>query len=353
MLQPKKDEMKNRLFLLMVALVFGLSLAQAPSVHAANCACLDLDDDGACTGADTALLDSQWLAGAPFTTTEPFLVPAGCNYVFSTGIVTINGVKVTAPKITFNGVLHITKPGGQGIRMIATGSDGFTSKGGALKSGGVNGEFAPLKKRSVMIVAETGPCTFINASLEGVSPAQGTNVGVKCQQDVVLRGSKFIGALVNVRSVAGKIDASTAPIDICGQVPPAASLIASLNDPVILIAFLGLSVDNSEVIGKYRILAVSQTSDISTVNSLMHNGTTPPGGAHIAMFPHPTSVNFAQVDFEDVSGPSSGELDIDKACYESPQLVRVGQGATVTGTPDPAPCAQFPADFVFVLNATY
>ena len=335
-------------------LMFAVAVVTTPPVpaHAANCAFLDVNNDGVFNGADVIVPDSAWLNGVAFATTDPFVVPAGCNYPFTSGIVTTNGVKVTAPKITYNGVLHLAKPGGQGIRMIATGPEGFVSDGGSLKSGGVNAEFAPTKKRSVMVVAETGGCSFTSTLLEGISPAQGTNVGVRCQGDIVIRNSKFIGALVNVRSIAGKIDGSTAPIDACGLGTSPPSLFQSANDPIILIAHGGLVLDDAELLGRTRVLGVSETANISTRNSLVHNGAPAPGGAHIAMFPHPTSVNFAVVDFEDVFGPSSGTLDITSACYQSPNPPRLGQGASLVGVPDPPPCDQ-PSDFVAVLNAIY
>jgi hypothetical protein len=336
----------------MIAVVFGLALVQAQRAHAADCAFLDLNNNGTQDAGDVTVLDSEWLNGIAYTTTEPFVVPAGCNKLFSSGIVTTNGVKVTAPKITFNGLLHLARPGGQGIQLVATGPEGFISNGGSLKSGGVNPTFAPNKKRAVMIVAETGPCTFSSAVLEGITPTAGTNVGVKCEGDVRFSNTKVIGALVNIRSVAGKIDAAANPADICdvgGGVP---SLIQSGNDPVILLAFGDLILDGSEVVGKYRVLGVSETGDISTKNSSIHNGSGAPGGAHIAMFPSPSSVTFTPVDFEDVRGPSSGTLDITDACYQSPQRPRLGQGALLVGVPDPPPCAQ-PADFVLVLNAIY
>jgi hypothetical protein len=343
--------MKHGLIPLTVALVLGFGLSQAQPAHAANCAFLDLNNDGLFNGADVVVPDNVWLNGVPFATTDPFVVPAGCNYLFTSGIVTTNGVRVSAPKITFNGVLHLAKPGGQGIRMVATGPEGFISDGGSLKSGGVNAEFAPNKKRSVMVVAETGPCVFTNALLEGIIPTGSTNVGVRCQGDVIIRGSKLMGALVNVRSVAGKIEVATGPIDVCGVVTFPPSLIQSSNDPVILIAFGALVLDDAEVSGRYRVLGVSQTANISTKNSLVHNGASAPNGGHIAMFPHPTSVNFAIVDFEDVFGPSAATLDITSACYQSPNPPRVGQGASLLGVPD-APCDQA-SDFVFVLNAIY
>ena len=339
------------LCLVLAAFVPGL-LGPSPIEAATNCAFLDLNDNGVFDAGDVQVLDSQWLAGAPFTTTEPFVVPTGCNFLFSSGFITIHGVKVTAPKITFNGVLHIAKAGGKGIRMIATGPDGFTSVGGVLKSGGVDGEFAPNKKRSVMIVAQTGGCSFKDATLEGVSPTAGTNVGVLCDGDVLFSNTKVVGALVSVRSINARIAVGTLT-DPCKPEPGPPTQFLSANDPVILIAKKDLLLDGSEVNGRYRVLLVSETGNISTVNASVLNGPAPaPGGAHIAVFPSPGSVNFAVVDFEDVFGPSAGTTNIENACYTKvPQVPRKGQGSAISGTPA-ASCAQA-GDFVAILNQIY
>ena len=56
-------------------------------------------------------------------------------------------------------------------------------------------------------------------------------------------------------------------------------------------------------------------------------------------------------------GPSTGVTNIDGACFESANKVQMGRDGVgnmnVTGTPNPAPCKQFPADFNPILNATF
>jgi hypothetical protein len=335
-----------------IAIAFALAIgfSQGPVHASTNCAFQDVNDSGALDGGDVAVPDSAWQSGTPYVSAFPFVVPAGCNYLFASGVVTLKGIQVTAPKITINGSIHIAKPGGLGIELVASGD--FISNGGVLKSGGLDPTYAPSKKRSVMVVSQTGSCTFKNATLEGVSPVQQTNVGVLCHGDVVARGSKFIGALVNIQSLTGKIDAGTSPTpNACTCTPDLPSQFVSLNDPAILIAYQDLILDGSEVNGRYRVLLVSEKGTVSTVNSQVLNGVNPPGGAHTAVFASPASVNRAQVDFEDVVGPSSGVIDIAQACYESLQKVR--HGGSVQGTPDPAACRQFPTDFNAVVSQSY
>jgi hypothetical protein len=137
----------------------------------------------------------------------------------------------------------------------------------------------------------------------------------------------------------------------------------AFNDPLIMIAktdldLHGVAGGETEVLGKYRVMLVAENGNVNVAHTNVNHGPVPvPGGAKIFVFSNPTSVVRLSVDLEDVGGPSTGVTNIDGACFESANKVQMGRdggGAlNVTGTPNPAPCKQFPADFNAMLNATF
>jgi hypothetical protein len=145
----------------------------------------------------------------------------------------------------------------------------------------------------------------------------------------------------------------------------------AFNDPLIMIAQGNLDLrgvaspdgsGDTKLRGRYRVTLASVTGDVlAQFTEINHQpsglGVTPPSGARIEIAAHPTTVNRLPDDREDFIGPASGTLNIDNACLQSVQKIVILNGMTVTGTPDTTPptlaaptppCAQFPADFVFV-----
>jgi hypothetical protein len=137
----------------------------------------------------------------------------------------------------------------------------------------------------------------------------------------------------------------------------------AFNDPLIMIAktdldLHGVQGGETEVLGRYRVTLASEDGNINLAHTFINHGPAPvPGGAKIWIMANPTSVVRLPVDTEDFLGPSSGTTNIDSSCMQSNNKVNMGRDAggllNVTGTPDPAPCKQFPADFNPVLNATF
>ena len=201
------------------------SLPGVPLAAPANCAFLDVNDDGLLGPGDVVVTDSQWLGGAPFSTPHPFVVPAGCALPDLVAVLPpLQGVQVTATKITFLGSLNYLPPGGRGVVLIADpalvpqpaglgdGSikigDGVTSKV-KIEAGGRNSLAASTRavpQKAVALIA-AGTCSINNAELIGNRPLQDTGVGVLCRGDLTIRMSVIKGSLVNIQSVTGKIDA--------------------------------------------------------------------------------------------------------------------------------------------------
>jgi len=209
-----------------------------------GCAFEDVDDDGIFTsGTDIPVPDSAWIGGTAFLTNHPFVVPVGCNHTLVTPPLPLQGVVVTATKITFLGKLDYLSPGGRGITMVADpgsvpapglgNGDMIIGNGSAdvlINAGGVSTHL-PLTtpgvpRKSVSLLA-TGDCQVLKASILGNRPIQNTMVGMLCTGDMVFRSATVIGSRVNIQSLAGFIDArSFAP-------PPGASLADRCDDPAL------------------------------------------------------------------------------------------------------------------------
>ena len=419
-------------FALLIAALPGVSHAQAVP---ADCAFEDVNDNGLFdAGTDNVILDTQWLNGVAFVTNHPFVLPAGCSIDLVVLKNPLQGVMVTATKITWLGAFTSPHPGGRGIVLIADPSkvpapglgngdltigDGVVS-GVKIEAGGFNGlpatEIAVYRK-SVALVG-TGDCSIKKAEIIGNRPIQDTRVGIRCTGDLTIRESLVKGSRVNIQSLTGKIDArSFAPVvdnnlaQACddpalntlaggnnngvldagdfpcqinlaalGQSPVftnAAALAAfcldptlggvnrfqAFNDPLIMIAktdldLHGVAGGETEVLGRYRNVLVAEDGNVNVAHTNVNHGPAPvPGGAKIFVFSNPTSVVRLPVDFEDIFGPSSGTTNQDSTCYMSANKVQMGRDAggnlNVSGTVDPAPCKQFPADFNPILNATF
>jgi hypothetical protein len=419
----------RRLFEVLALVVVGVPiLLLAPhTAAAAPCAFLDANDDGVFNAGDTLLSDSQWI-GNTLTTTVPFVVPVGCP---TTGVLNnvpspFPGVQVIAPKITFLGQLHILKPGGRGIVFWADpavsggiGDGSITIGNGSveaqLEAGGSSllfdaGTIPAVFRRSISLLA-SGKCTINLASIRGFVPTGSTDIGIDCNDDILIRASSIVGSRVNIQSITGTIDAkslaavgpgnlgnicdskSAAPngildaadfpctitsADIAGLGLPktfadvnalsafcgatafgGVNTFAAFNDPLILIAQKNLDLSGgaagaTTLSGRYRVTLASVEGDVLTQFAQVNHGSPPvPGGARIFVFAHPTSVNRLANDREDFVGPSSGTINIASACYQSPNKIVLGTGATVTGTSAPPPCTQFPAGFVFQVSAFF
>ena len=261
--------------------------------------------------------------------------------------------------------------------------------------------------------AAPGTCSFNNAELDTIIPGGTNDIGVHCNGDITFRNTTMTAARINVQSLGGAIDArsfgatvgnalgnlcddpafnttgngnlngvidaadfpctvdlganypglttfadATALAAFCGiePAPGGANSFLALNDPLTMIAQNLLDVrgtpgNDTTLSGRYRVVLASVTDNILLQNTQVNHGPgTPPGGAKIELISKPTSVNRLQNDHEDFFGPGSGTIDITSACLSSGRKIFVMTGDTVNGVPDPAPCAQFPADFTFSVN---
>ncbi len=134
----------------------------------------------------------------------------------------------------------------------------------------------------------------------------------------------------------------------------------AFNDPLIMIAGKTLDVrgfsaaggaGDNLLSGRYRVTLAAVDGDMLLQNTQINNlfAPAPPLGAVITLASRPANgANRIDNDAEDFFGPFTGGLyNIDSTCLRGPQKVRYGNlTASVVGTPDPAPCKQFPADFV-------
>lgn len=141
------------------------------------------------------------------------------------------------------------------------------------------------------------------------------------------------------------------------------NLFIAFNDPLIMIAGKTLDVrgftapggaGDNQLTGRYRVTLAAIDGDVLMQNTQINNGEAPfPGGAVITLASRPSNgANLKDNDAEDFFGPFTGGLyNIDSACLKSGQKVRYGDlAASVVGTPDPAPCKQFPGDFTPMAN---
>jgi hypothetical protein len=340
-----------------------------------------------------------------------FLIPAGCSITVTTA--PGGGVRVTADKVTIRGSFVSTPTGGEGALFHSLG-DLFVEQvdpaanpphveaGGANKLAANVLANAAIAKSSVAFKA-AGTCSFLNASLRGNPIHASGQVGIQCNSTLDLHGSTILAAGVDIQSltdvidaratagpppalaiqcddpvlnlVAGKgnnngiVDAGDFPcqlqfnnvveaINFCvGEPLVAPNLIQAFNNPVEMIAEGDLLLDSptapgNVVEGRFLVNLVSVTGKVDTDNAQISNHTTgsPLGGARIFVFASPTSVNRVPVLKEKSFGPSTGNIEIDGACYMSFNPVFFGQGSALVGTPSAAAgCAQI-GDFVPVLN---
>jgi hypothetical protein len=426
-------------FVLVVAF-FGAALPDVARA-AADCAFEDVNDNGIFDLGDTIVTDAQWIGGTAFSTPHPFVVPAGCVLgPLVTVPLPLQGVVVTATKITFLGNLTYLPPGGKGVVLIAdpaqtpqppglgdgsiTIGDGISS-GVKIEAGGyntLNRLLVPAIPQKSVALWAAGPCVINKAELIGNRPIQDTRVGVLCDGDVTIRDSTIRGSRVNIQSLEGKIDARSftsavgnnlanacddpalnivggggAPGNANGFLDPGdfpcqlnlaalspspvfnneAQLLAfcqdpnrggrnvfqAFNDPLVMIAkteldLRGVDGGETELLGRYRVTLAAEDGNINVSHTAINHGSPPvPGGAKIFLFADPAAINRIPASFEDFTGPSAGTTNIESACFESTNKVEIGRDAVgvinVTGTPDPAPCKQFPADFLGILSKNF
>jgi hypothetical protein len=150
------------------------------------------------------------------------------------------------------------------------------------------------------------------------------------------------------------------------DIPAGPNEFTAFNDPLIIIAGTTLdlrgysapgSTGDTRLTGRYRVTLAAVAGDVLLQNTLINHGNPPvPGGAVITLASRPSNgANRIDNDAEDFFGPFTGGLyNIDSACMKSPQKVRYGNlAASVVGTPDPAPCKQFPGDFLPMANIVH
>jgi hypothetical protein len=197
-----------------------------PVLAATDCACLDQNGNGVCDPGDIPVPDAAWLGGATYVAPGAFLVPANCDHTLTTVRPPLLGVKVVAPKITFNGKLQLLPAGGHGVVLVADPGalpvpglgDGSITVGDGLSealisAGGINTlptSLPAVPQKSVALQA-TGPCSINNARIEGNRPLTINGVGILCTNDILLRRAAITGSTVNIQSLLGKIDARAFP----------------------------------------------------------------------------------------------------------------------------------------------
>jgi len=223
-------------FLVGLLIVIVAAVAGSPGpAAAADCAFQDLNDNGVFDGADVIVPQVAWI-GTTFTSQHPFVVPVGCNHVFTTA----QGLtRVIAPKITFLGILQIkvkslspvvldANPDGIGGAGLG---DGSIIVEGFIQAGGTTGSLYPdaagfeaVRDRTITIFARGrggtgGTCQFTNANLLATLPQGINDIGIHCRGDITMRASRFEAARINIQSLTGKIDASAvgAPVSFLGN----------------------------------------------------------------------------------------------------------------------------------------
>ena len=425
-------------FIWLAAVLLVVTVGPLPASAAANCAFLDVNDNGVLDGAEVALPDAAWI-GTTATFIHPFVLPAGCDI---TRLVPPGLTRVIATKITIRaGLQMLVKTGGpivleanpDAIVGAQLGGGSVTIEGApttiaTIKAGGTTGNLFPdfvagneaIHDRAITIIARgrtapaaPGLCTFNNAELDTIIPGGTNDIGVHCAGDITFRNTKMTAARINIQSVGGAIDArsfgatagnalgnlcddptfnltgngnlngiidagdfpctldlgtnypgtttfadATALALFCGinEPPGGSNSFLALNDPLTMIAqnvldARGTPGNDTTLAGRYRVVLASVTGNVLLQNTQVNHGPgTPPGGAKIELISKPTSLNRLQNDHEDFFGPGSGTIDITSACLSSGRKIFVMTGDAVNGVPDPAPCAQFPADFTFSLN---
>lgn len=220
--------MRRQLFITSVITLWLLLAAGFPlllvtpqdAVAAADCACLDDDNDGTCGDAgDIAVTDAALLAGPIVDLAKSFVIPSSCHIVLTSA--PAGGVRVTARRILIYGSLESTPNGGEGVLFIAE-QDVLVKDplpldplDGRIISGGINklnpnlaGNEA-IAKSSVGLKAGT-ICTFEDAELTG-NPLLGSGqVGIRCEGNTTFSGTTIHAAGIDIQSISGVIDADCA-----------------------------------------------------------------------------------------------------------------------------------------------
>lgn len=236
-------------------LVLLLSSTQAQAVH--PCACQDVNNNGICDPGEPEVAADEWI-GKKYISPHPFLVPSGCDHILpkAPGL-----THIVATKIVFEGELAIAVVNSAPVVLEANPNvipgaglgDGSITVTGRIETGGQTDtrlfpdhtpENEAIHKRTITIVARgrtTGPsdqhgdgvCNFLGARLSTVTPTGSNDIGIHCDGDITIRGSKFVAARINMHAhigahsgLPGKIDARATGL---GAV---ASLGEACDDPV-------------------------------------------------------------------------------------------------------------------------
>ena len=352
---------------------------------------------------------------APYSTLFPFVVPVTCNKTLTTVLasqgISVTAAKITLlANLEYlppggKGVVFIS----EGDLKVGDGTNPVLIKAGGLNSLPANS--VAVAQKSVALVSNNGKCTFSKATIEGTANIQNTKVGIRCNDDITFVGSTVKGSKVNIQSLngailasgsnapgglslanlcdnpatnltgngnnSGTIDAADFPclLNVPGPVafnsalelaaacvnivtpPGLVNKFQAFNDPLIMIAGAGagndLDVRGASIVGRYRVTLATEDGDILAQDSKIDHGEqlglVPPGGAKTFLLANAVTINRTQVDREDFTGPFTGIINIQDACLRSQNEIVVG--GTVTGTPDPPPCSQFPADYVAAPNS--
>lgn len=274
-----------------------------------------------------------------------------------------------------------------------------------LESGGINKLTVNLANAAVakssVALRSGGTCRVINAELQGNPVAGSGQVGIRCAGNLELHGSTILAAGVDIQSMTGAILANAGPggspgpavqgiacdnsavnltggnnnsvldagdfpctIDFAAAAaigpfctglpiePPShgPNDIRALNNPLVMIAKTNLRLDSTAapgnlLEGRFLVNLVAEDGTVDTDNAVVtnHNSGPPLGGARIWVFANPTTVNRNVVLKEKSTGPSTGTIEIQGACYVSASPIRIG--GTLAGTPAAPPCAQSPSGF--------
>jgi hypothetical protein len=118
----------------------------------------------------------------------------------------------------------------------------------------------------------------------------------------------------------------------------------ALNNPLVMIAFTNLLLDSPTspgnlLEGRFLVNLVAENGKVDTDNATITNHATgsPLGGARIFVFADPATVNRSPVLKEKSFGPSTGNIEIQGACYTS--FNPIFYGGVLVGTPAPPRCA--------------
>lgn len=260
-----------------------------------------------------------------------------------------------------------TVPTGSTEIGIGCGGDvtfrGSTVRGSRTNIQSITGEIDARSFAPVAAGTLGDACDDPVKNLQGGAAAPGNGNGVldavgdfPCVVDMTAFGTKTFATLDALQAFCGA----------SGRGGP--NTFHAVNDPLIMIAQKDLDLRGAPsspppflnagdtiLQGHSRITLGSAQGNILASNTQINTtipGFTPANGAAIE-FGAGVTVNRLPDDREDLIGPATGTLDIADACIQAVPKIKFVLGMTVTGTPDPPPCDQFPADFLGVASINH